>query len=92
MLYNVKDLEELHGITWEELVELEPGLERLASEIERVRPQEGDEGFNYEGVWGRFKQPISDQVGHYRKGGDPKLKTHGAYEVAYRKLWHVLHS
>lgn len=90
-MFDIKHLEEHHGITWEELVELEPRLDGLLSEVQDARPL-NKRRFNYEIAWGRFKNPITDLVGYFRHDDcDPRLKTVGAYEVAYYTLWHALH-
>lgn len=93
MYTTLEDLEESKGITWLELVELEPRLEGLMdwAKASRPQPREADR-FNYEVCWSYFKQPISELVGHFRNGGgDPRLRTGGAYLVGYFTLWQALH-
>jgi len=91
-MFELKTIEKMHHMTWEELVELEPQLEGLLFEVEVSCPMPDEvEDFNFEGCWCRFKQPIADLVGWHRRQGDTTLRTQAAYEVAYWKLWHVLH-
>ena len=92
-MFDVKRLERHHGITWNELVELEPRLDGLLCDAQCSRPlPEEEDDFNYEIAWGQFKQPIADLVGYFRHDNcDPRLTTVGAYEVAYYTLWHTLH-
>lgn len=78
-------------LAWEQLVDLEPRLDRLMASVLAARPIR-KRGFNFEGTWGRFKDPISDLVGYFRQDNcDPRLKTTQAYDIVYRKLWAVLH-
>jgi hypothetical protein len=92
-MFELKAIEKMHKLTWEQLVELEPRLDDLLFQAELTRPEPDEaEDFNYEGAWGRFKQPIANLVGYFRRDNcDPQLKTNAAYDVAYWKLWHALH-
>jgi hypothetical protein len=92
-MFELKTIEKMHRLTWEELVELEPQLDGLLFQVELSRPTPDEaEDFNYEVCWGRFKQPIANLVGYLRRDNcDPRLKTNAAYDVAYWKLWHALH-
>ena len=91
MPVDVKYREEIYGVTWEELVELEPRLGDLLHRVESARPTEGATEFDYERSWMHFKEPIADLVGWHRKSGDEKLRTCYAYEIAYYTLLNVLH-
>jgi hypothetical protein len=87
----VKRIEELYGITWDRLVELEPRLESLLVDARASRPDRRS-GRNYEIAWGELKDPIATLVGFHRIDDcDPALKTRAAYEVAYTKLLEELH-
>lgn len=91
-MFELKTIEKMHRLTWEELVELEPQLDGLLFQVELSRPMPDEaEDFNYEVCWGRFKQPLAELVGWHRRHGEPDLRTQAAYDVAYWKLWHALH-
>ncbi len=92
-MFELKAIEEMHNLTWDELVALEPRLEALLSDAKATRPQgKRRRGFNWEVEWCYFKQPIASTVGLFRRDDcDPRLKTVAAYDVVYWKLWHTLH-
>ena len=78
-------------LTWEVLVELEPRLESLLNRVLAARPTRR-RGANYEGIWGQFKDPLSDLVGYFLPSNrDPRLRSTEAYDVAYKKLHNALH-
>jgi hypothetical protein len=83
---NVKDMERIHGVRWDELVEAEPALERLL----KVARMVGDCCRNWRDVergWGQFKNDIAGLVGYSGKHrGHPLLGTVAAYDVTYWKL------
>jgi hypothetical protein len=87
----IKQHEEPRRLTWSELVALEPRLENLLCQVEESRPSEAESDFNYEGCWGRFKEPICKLVGWSSRHGDERLHTTHAYDTAYRTLWRALH-
>lgn len=93
-MLDIKSIEKHHGVTWERLVELEPALEALSAAIQAARPlNPKDPHFQWEIVWGRFKDRIATLVGFHRRDlCDPLLKSVAAYEVAYYTLWHALHT
>ena len=93
-MLDIKTIETHHGVTWERLGELEPALEALLAVIQAARPlNPKDKHFQWEIVWGQFKDRIATLVGFHRRDlCDPLLKTIGAYEVAYAKLWHALYT
>jgi hypothetical protein len=81
------DLERMHGITWHELVDLEPRLARLlwesrqAGENCRNRPDADRE-------FASIRNTLAELVGFARRHRwHPVLSTLGAYEVAYWKLY-----
>jgi hypothetical protein len=83
---NVKDMERIHGVRWDELVAAEPELERLL----KVARMVGDCCRNWRDVergWGQFKNDIAGLVGYFGKHrGHPLLGTVAAYDVTYWKL------
>lgn len=90
-MFDLKDIEEMHELTWEKLVELEPRLEGLLLDAQASRPL-SKRRFNYELAWCEFKQPIANLVGWHRWDDcDPVLRTTAAYDVVYWKLFHTLH-
>ena len=91
MPFDVRRLETVYGMTWDDLMELEPRLEDLSCQVEACRPSENESDFDYENCWAKFKDPIANLVGWHRKTGDENLRTYQAYEIAYYTLWHALH-
>jgi hypothetical protein len=90
-MFDLKDMETMHKLTWERLVEMEPRLEALLFDAKASRPRR-KRGFNYELAWCEFKLPVAKLVGwHRRDDCDPLLKSQAAYDVAYWKLYHALH-
>ena len=83
MKYDIERLEQNHGITWDELVTMEPALADL---LERAENTFGD----LEKRWASFKRPIAELVGMHRRAGEPRLHTMAAYEVAYYTLWNIV--
>ena len=91
---DAKDMERHHKITWQELVQLEPRLLVLLSRAEgcSIVPKKQRGKCNYEVIWGGFKEPIASLVGLFRRDNcDPRLKTIGAYDVAYWTIYHAMH-
>lgn len=88
-----KQLEELYGITWEHLVEMEPRLQSLLHDAEQSGANTDEH--NLEIGWGRFKCPLSDLVGFHRPRrkheSNPLLRSVGAYEVAYHRLHYAFY-
>ena len=84
-------MNETRGLTWDEMVEIEPRLDDLLERVECSRPSEDRSNFNYEICWGRFKEPLAELVGWHRRRGDERLRTTQAYDTAYRTLWKALH-
>src|SRR5579871_1233948 len=83
---SVKTRERMHGITWAELVALEPELQRLLDLAHGV----GDgcrTWWDVERGWTQFKREIAGLVGYFGKyRGHPILGTVAAYDVVYWKL------
>ena len=83
---NIRDLERTHGITWHELVDLEPKLAQLLWESCRAcvncrRWPDVDR------IFAPIRNSLAELVGFARRHHrHPVLSSHGAYEVAYWKL------
>jgi hypothetical protein len=83
---NVKDIEDMHGVTWEQLAALEPELTELLTFARMVgngcrKWHDVERGFT------QFKNDIVKLVGFCGKHrGHPVLGTRAAYEVTYWKL------
>lgn len=85
-------------MTWEQLVELEPGLQRLLDAIKAIgcRPSKVNRGWygrgSTDGEWIRgFKHEMSDLVGHQSvNADDPVLGSSEAYSLAYSVLYGAL--
>lgn len=80
-------------LSWEELVELEPRLDRLRKEIELIKDDDPspDTFFCANGTWKQlFLWRFLELVGWSRKSGDPRLRTSEAYDVAHFKLYNLL--
>jgi hypothetical protein len=83
---NVKDMERIYKITWDQLAELEPELDKLLTEARSV----GECCRTWRDVeknWTPFKNPVHKLVGLFGKHrGHPILGTVAAYDVTYWKL------
>jgi hypothetical protein len=85
-------------ISWALLVELEPSLLTLYHEAKAVKDDEKRPWFCANAVWyGRygnegFKQRLVELVGYSvtRRGGDPRLASSRAYDIAYHKIYQAL--
>jgi hypothetical protein len=86
----VHELECLHGITWGELVELEPRLDQLLRQA-RMAGAACRERSEAAQVFAPFRNVLPELVGcsgtHRRH---PVLGSLGAYEVAYWKLYDAI--
>ena len=85
--YNTyKTYEKMYTVTWDQLVELEPELDRMLLDAECA----GEGWRTLEQVDRRFspfKNPIHKRVGFCGKHrGHPILGTQGAYDVTYWRL------
>ena len=84
---DLRDVERQSGITWHELVELEPRLAELLWESRRAcgtcrRWSDVDR------VFSPIRGTLAELVGFARNGrGHPVLVSLGAYQVAYWKLY-----
>lgn len=89
-MFNVKTLEELHSLTWNELVELEPRLDDLLAKVRAAKPADPyNEYYNWEGDWGEFKPLITKLVGWFRRDDpDSILRSTEAYQIVYHTLLH----
>jgi hypothetical protein len=84
---NLRDLERTHGITWHELVDLEPKLAQLLWESRQAcvicRSQA-----DVDRIFAPIRNSLADLVGFARRHHwHPVLGSLGAYEVAYWKLY-----
>jgi hypothetical protein len=83
---NVRDLEQTHSVTWDQLVHLEPGLEALLRSA-RCAGAGCRKWSDVEGAFSPLRNTLVSIVGfggrHHRH---PVLGSAGAYEVAYWKL------
>jgi hypothetical protein len=84
---NIRDLENAHGVTWDVLVHLEPGLEALLQSARSVGA--GCRNWpDVEGAFSPFRNTLVSMVGFGgRNHRHPVLGSPGAYEVAYWKLY-----
>jgi anti-anti-sigma factor len=84
---DVEDVQRVYGITWLELVELEPQLEPLLWRA-RLAAVGCRTMTDWAGVFGPLRNELADLIGftgkHHRH---PVLGSTGAYEVAYWKLY-----
>lgn len=83
---NVKDMERIHGVQWEQLAEAEPELDKLLNVARMV----GDGCRTWRDVergWTQFKNDVAELVGYFGKHrGHPTLGSVAAYDVTYWKL------
>lgn len=86
MTFDIEHRENTNGITWTELATMEPRLADLLEHAKNSRDWICDS----EKRWALFKQPIAKLVGFHRRDGDPRLRTMGAYDVVYAKLWNTV--
>jgi hypothetical protein len=85
-----QDLEHLHGVTWSELVELEPDLGRLLWEARNVGASCRD-WLNVAQAFAPFRSVLSGLVGFASSHRHHQvLGSLGAYEVAYWKLYDAI--
>jgi hypothetical protein len=83
-------MEQLHGICWEQLVDVEPELVLLLRQARAVGAC-CKNTYEEERGWSQFKQPIAALVGFFGKHREhPLLGTRGAYETVYWKLHNAL--
>jgi hypothetical protein len=84
---NFRHLEELFGVTWRDLVELEPTLEELLR-IAQQRSVLCRRWADVDRFFAPIRSTLSGLVGLTRKNqGHPVLASAQAYEVAYWKLY-----
>jgi hypothetical protein len=84
---NLRDLERTHGVTWHELVDLEPKLAQLLWESRQAcvicRGQA-----DVDRIFAPIRNSLAELVGFSRRHHwHPVLASLGAYEVAYWKLY-----
>jgi hypothetical protein len=85
-----QDLEHLHGVTWSELVELEPDLGPLLWEARNVGASCRD-WLNVAQAFAPFRSVLSGLVGFASSHRHHQvLGPLGAYEVAYWKLYDAI--
>jgi hypothetical protein len=83
------------SLTWEQLTELEPRLLTLYERARAIKDNRRKPSFCANrtwGEWGGLREQLSDLVGWAVKrwGGDPRLATSRAYDIAYRKVYDAL--
>jgi hypothetical protein len=84
---NYRDLERCHGITWHDLVDLEPALAELLWQA-REACVLCHSWSDVEGVFAPVRAALTQLVGFARKKRwHPVLGGVGAFEVAYWKLY-----
>jgi anti-anti-sigma factor len=87
---NVRDLERTHGITWFQLIELEPQVERLLWRA-RLAGSKWRPFMDVERFFGPVREELAELIGfsgkHHRH---PVLGSAGAYAVAYGKLYEAV--
>jgi hypothetical protein len=87
MYPNVNDVQHSFGVSWDQLVELEPHLETLLGRVRLAGARcrtiaDMDRGF------GPLRNELAALIGFAGKHhGHPVLGSAGAYEVAYWKLY-----
>jgi hypothetical protein len=75
---------------WEDMVIVQPKLERLFVEISTTRYL-GGPSFCAEQLWAkRFKPRLAWLVGCYAHSDDPRMHTMAAYDRAFEKLYAAL--
>jgi anti-anti-sigma regulatory factor len=87
---NVYDLERAYRVTWSQLVELEPQVERLLWQA-RLAGAKWRPFTHVERIFGPVRDELAGLLGFagkYRK--HPVLGSAGAYAVAYRKLYEAV--
>ena len=87
MYPNVNDVQRTFGVSWDQLVELEPQLETLLGRV-RLAGASSRTFTDLERVFGPLRNELAALIGfagkHHRH---PVLGSAGAYEVAYWKLY-----
>ena len=78
------------NITWNELVKIEPELNTLLKNVQKVKDP-GGESFCANDIWfDNFKERVTHLVGWYARRDDSRLTTSNAYDVVYQKLYNLL--
>jgi anti-anti-sigma factor len=84
---SVRDVERTHGVTWFQLVELEPQVERLLWRA-RLAGAKWRPFLAVERIFGPVREELAGLIGFFGKHRThPVLGSVGAYEVAYWKLY-----
>lgn len=87
---SIRDLERTHGITWHELVDLEPKLAGLLSESQRAGVN-CRRWLDVDRIFAPIRNSLGELVGFARgHPSHPVLGSLGAYLVAYWKLYTAL--
>jgi hypothetical protein len=82
----VQELERVHGVTWAELAQIEPGLNALLWQA-RAAGSRCRRWEDVKPVLAPFRDALVELVGfRANKGKQPILGSVGAYEVAYWRL------
>jgi hypothetical protein len=84
---NVNDVQRTFGVSWDQLVELEPRLETLLGRV-RLAGARSRTFADVDRVFGPLRNELAALIGFAGKNySHPVLGSAGAYEVAYWKLY-----
>ena len=83
------------ALTFEDLCELEPRLATLYNEAKSINDNRRKRSFCANRIWyawGGLRERMTPLVGYavQRRGGDPRLATSRAYDVAYHSIYDAL--
>jgi hypothetical protein len=87
MYPSVNDVQRTFGVSWSQLVELEPQLETLLGQVRLADPR--NRTFtDVDRIFGPLRNELAALIGFAGKHhSHPVLGSSGAYEVAYWKLY-----
>ena len=77
------------GITWEELIAIEPALQEMLTEISHI--EDASPSFCANQTWfDQYDERMGWLVGWYATKANPRLRTSDAYDLAFEKLYNAL--
>jgi len=85
-----------NNLSWELLCELEPRLLVLLAEVKSIKDDKSKPYFCANSVWYghgnnvSIKNKMCELVGFNARGGDQRLHTCEAYDIALQKLYYAL--